>query len=95
MLARLQAMADLDWTPEFGLYEGLKDSYDKDFGAGTFRKAADFTTDDMVGGVSAFAVCERGGVDAPSVGERGACPVAHAPTRVSCCATRCSPGCPR
>ena len=43
-----QAMADLDWTPEFGLVDGLRDSYEKDFGRGNFRKAADFTTDDMV-----------------------------------------------
>ena len=41
-------MADLDWQPEFGLMDGLKDSYDKDFGRGTFRKAPDFTTDDMI-----------------------------------------------
>ena len=33
-----QAMADLDWKPEFGLLDGLKDSYSKDFGRGTFRK---------------------------------------------------------
>lgn len=39
-----QAMADLDWQPEFGLLDGLKDSYSKDFGRGTFRKEADFTT---------------------------------------------------
>ena len=44
----VQAQADLDWTPEFGLVEGLKDSYEKDFGKGNFRKAADFTTDDMI-----------------------------------------------
>lgn len=41
-------MADLDWTPEFSLIEGLTDSYKKDFGQGTFRKEADFATDDMV-----------------------------------------------
>jgi hypothetical protein len=40
-------MTDLDWKPEFGLIEGLTDSYTKDFGRGTFRKAADFTTDDV------------------------------------------------
>ena len=44
----LQAMADLDWAPEFSLVEGLTDSYQKDFGRGTFRKEADFATDDMV-----------------------------------------------
>ena len=43
-----KAMADLDWKPEFGLLDGLKDSYSKDFGRGTFRKAADFTCDDMI-----------------------------------------------
>jgi hypothetical protein len=42
-------MADLDWKPEFSLLDGLKDSYEKDFGRGTFRKAADFSKDDMVG----------------------------------------------
>ena len=36
-------MADLDWQPEFGLLDGLADSYSKDFGRGTFRKEADFT----------------------------------------------------
>lgn len=41
-------MADLDWAPEYGLVDGLKDSYDKDFGRGGFRKAADFRTDDMI-----------------------------------------------
>lgn len=50
MLALLcvQATADLDWAPEFSLVEGLTDSYEKDFGRGTFRKEADFTTDDMI-----------------------------------------------
>eukprot|EP00983_Pelagomonas_calceolata_P044827 1139466-Pelagomonas_calceolata.AAC.4 len=43
-----KAMTDLDWKPEFGLIEGLTDSYTKDFGRGTFRKPADFTTDDMI-----------------------------------------------
>lgn len=43
-----QAMTVLEWEPEFGLVEGLTDSYAKDFGRGTFRKAADFTTDDMI-----------------------------------------------
>lgn len=28
--------------------DGLKDSWDKDFGLGNFRKAADFETDDMI-----------------------------------------------
>lgn len=39
-----KAMTELDWNPEFGLLDGLTDSYAKDFGRGTFRKAADFTT---------------------------------------------------
>ncbi|XP_010544150.1 PREDICTED: chloroplast stem-loop binding protein of 41 kDa b, chloroplastic-like [Tarenaya hassleriana] len=38
----------LGWKPEFDLVEGLTDSYDLDFGRGTFRKEADFTTDDMI-----------------------------------------------
>lgn len=37
-------MEDLDWAPEFGLLEGLMDSYDKDFGRGTYRKEPDYTT---------------------------------------------------
>jgi nucleoside-diphosphate-sugar epimerase len=43
-----KAMADLDWKPEFGLVDGLKDSYDKDFGLGQCRKEADFEVDDMI-----------------------------------------------
>jgi len=43
-----KAMQELDWKPEFSLVEGLQDSYSKDFGRGTFRKEADFTTDDMI-----------------------------------------------
>ncbi|KAK9811798.1 hypothetical protein WJX72_010267 [[Myrmecia] bisecta] len=43
-----KAQADLDWTPEFSLVDGLRDSYEKDFGRGTFRKAADFSVDDMI-----------------------------------------------
>ncbi|KAG2432970.1 hypothetical protein HXX76_008698 [Chlamydomonas incerta] len=43
-----KAMADLDWTPEFGLVDGLKDSYKKDFGRGTFRKEPNFKCDDMI-----------------------------------------------
>ncbi|XP_044498096.1 chloroplast stem-loop binding protein of 41 kDa b, chloroplastic [Mangifera indica] len=34
--------------PEFDLVEGLTDSYNLDFGRGTFRKEADFSTDDMI-----------------------------------------------
>jgi nucleoside-diphosphate-sugar epimerase len=43
-----KAEKELDFTPEFGLVEGLTDSYNLDFGRGTFRKAADFSTDDMI-----------------------------------------------
>lgn len=43
-----KAQRVLGWQPKFGLVDGLKDSYSKDFGLGKFRKAADFTTDDMV-----------------------------------------------
>lgn len=43
-----KAMEDLDWKPKFGLIDGLKDSYEKDFGRGTYRKEPDFTTDDMI-----------------------------------------------
>jgi hypothetical protein len=43
-----KAQALLGWTPKYGLVEGLKDSYDKDFGRGMFRKAADFECDDMI-----------------------------------------------
>ena len=45
---RVQAIDDLDWRPEFSLLDGLKDSYQKDFGRGTFRKEADFSVDDLV-----------------------------------------------
>ncbi|KAF9601110.1 hypothetical protein IFM89_017015 [Coptis chinensis] len=43
-----KAKSVLGWKPEFDLIEGLADSYNLDFGRGTFRKAADFTTDDMI-----------------------------------------------
>ena len=43
-----KAKAELGWEPKFGLVEGLTDSYNLDFGRGTFRKAADFTTDDII-----------------------------------------------
>lgn len=43
-----KSVSELDWAPEFGLVEGLTDSYNLDFGRGTFRKAADFSTDDMI-----------------------------------------------
>lgn len=33
---------------EYDLVEGLRDSYEKDFGRGTFHKPADFSVDDMI-----------------------------------------------
>lgn len=39
----MQAIEELDWQPEFGLLDGLRDSYEKDFGRGTYRKEPDFT----------------------------------------------------
>lgn len=47
-----KAKRELDWEPEFDLISGLADSYNLDFGRGTFRKAADFSTDDMILGKS-------------------------------------------
>ncbi|XP_002979442.2 chloroplast stem-loop binding protein of 41 kDa b, chloroplastic [Selaginella moellendorffii] len=43
-----KAKNDLGWSPKYGLVDGLTDSYNLDFGLGTFRKAADFSTDDMI-----------------------------------------------
>lgn len=43
-----KATSELGWTPEFDLVEGLTNSYNLDFGRGTFRKEADFSTDDMI-----------------------------------------------
>jgi hypothetical protein len=43
-----KAETELDWVPEFSLVDGLTDSYNLDFGRGTFRKEADFSTDDMI-----------------------------------------------
>ena len=48
LVACRQAERDLDWRPEFSLVDGLRDSYEKDFGRGNFRKAADFATDDKI-----------------------------------------------
>jgi hypothetical protein len=42
----------LGWEPEFDLVEGLADSYNLDFGRGTYRKEADFFTDDLIIGKS-------------------------------------------
>ncbi|KAF2307334.1 hypothetical protein GH714_026417 [Hevea brasiliensis] len=38
----------LGWKPEFDLVKGLADSYNLDFGRGTYRKEADFSTDDLI-----------------------------------------------
>lgn len=43
-----KAKSVLGVVPEYGLVEGLTDSYELDFGRGTFRKEADFTTDDLI-----------------------------------------------
>ncbi|CAL5380412.1 unnamed protein product [Camellia sinensis] len=43
-----KAKSELGWKPEFDLVGGLADSYNLDFGRGTFRKEADFSTDDMI-----------------------------------------------
>lgn len=43
-----KAQSDLGWKPEFDLVNGLADSYNLDFGRGTFRKAPDFSVDDMI-----------------------------------------------
>ncbi|CAO2832514.1 unnamed protein product [Amaranthus hypochondriacus] len=43
-----KAKKELGWVPELDLVEGLTDSYNLDFGRGTFRKAADFSTDDII-----------------------------------------------
>ncbi|KAI3440513.1 MHD domain-containing protein [Psidium guajava] len=47
-----KAKSVLGWKPEFDLVKGLADSYNLDFGRGTYRKEADFTTDDMILGKS-------------------------------------------
>lgn len=43
-----KAKSVLGLTPEFGLVEGLANSYQLDYERGVFRKEADFTTDDLV-----------------------------------------------
>ncbi|KAJ4751405.1 chloroplast stem-loop binding protein of 41 kDa [Rhynchospora pubera] len=43
-----KAKLELGWSPEYDLVEGLADSYNLDFGCGTYRKEADFRTDDMI-----------------------------------------------
>lgn len=47
-----KAQTELNWKPEFGLVDGLTDSYNLDFGRGTYRKEADFSTDDIILGKS-------------------------------------------
>ncbi|KAL5582631.1 hypothetical protein UlMin_015073 [Ulmus minor] len=51
-----KAKSVLGWKPEFDLVEGLTDSYNLDFGRGTFRKEADFFTDDLILGKSLVSV---------------------------------------
>lgn len=41
-------MQELDWKPEYGLLDGLRDSFEKDFDRGTYRKQPDFSVDDKV-----------------------------------------------
>ncbi|GMH07718.1 hypothetical protein Nepgr_009558 [Nepenthes gracilis] len=43
-----KAKSLLGWKPEFDLVGGLADSYNLDFGRGTFREDADFSVDDMI-----------------------------------------------
>ncbi|KAI4349885.1 hypothetical protein L6164_010428 [Bauhinia variegata] len=43
-----KAKSVLGWKPEFDLVQGLADSYNLDFGRGTYRKEADFETDDII-----------------------------------------------
>uniref|UniRef100_A0A5B7A028 NAD-dependent epimerase/dehydratase domain-containing protein n=1 Tax=Davidia involucrata TaxID=16924 RepID=A0A5B7A028_DAVIN len=43
-----KAKSELGWKPEFDLVGGLADSYKLDYGRGSFRKEADFSTDDMI-----------------------------------------------
>ncbi|CAI5981674.1 unnamed protein product [Closterium sp. NIES-64] len=38
----------LGWKPEYGLVDGLRDSYHLDFSRGVHRAAPNFTTDDMI-----------------------------------------------
>ncbi|EXB53004.1 hypothetical protein L484_018888 [Morus notabilis] len=47
-----KAKSVLGFKPEFDLVEGLADSYILDFGRGTYRKEADFSTDDIILGKS-------------------------------------------
>ncbi|KAI4301681.1 hypothetical protein L6164_034934 [Bauhinia variegata] len=51
-----KAKSVLGWEPEFGLVEGLTDSYELDFGRGTYRKEADFETDDIILGKKLVSV---------------------------------------
>lgn len=51
-----KAKSVLGLEPEYGLVEGLTDSYNLDFGRGTFRKEADFSTDDIILGKSLVSV---------------------------------------
>ncbi|GBG58815.1 hypothetical protein CBR_g216 [Chara braunii] len=43
-----KAKQDLGWVPKFSLVDGLRDSYELDFGRGTYRKEHDFSVDDEI-----------------------------------------------
>eukprot|EP00244_Chara_vulgaris_P006108 TRINITY_DN233_c0_g1_i2.p1 TRINITY_DN233_c0_g1~~TRINITY_DN233_c0_g1_i2.p1 ORF type:complete len:457 (+),score=85.80 TRINITY_DN233_c0_g1_i2:103-1473(+) len=43
-----KAKQDLGWVPNFSLVDGLRDSYELDFGRGTYRKEPDFSVDDEI-----------------------------------------------
>ncbi|KAG0448418.1 hypothetical protein HPP92_027837 [Vanilla planifolia] len=47
-----KAQKELAWGPEFGLVDGLANSFELDFDRGTYRKEADFSTDDIILGKS-------------------------------------------
>ncbi|XP_044392649.1 chloroplast stem-loop binding protein of 41 kDa b, chloroplastic [Triticum aestivum] len=51
-----KANKDIGVTPEYDLLDGLTDSYNLDFGRGSFRKEADFTTNDMILGKKLVSV---------------------------------------
>jgi hypothetical protein len=55
-----KAEKELGWKPTYGLLEGLTDSFSLDFGRGTFRKAADFSTDDII--LEKFGLLEKYGI---------------------------------
>ncbi|CAI5489710.1 unnamed protein product [Closterium sp. Naga37s-1] len=56
----------LGWRPQYDLVDGLRDSYQLDFGRGTFRKAADFSVDDMILAKLGFMLCPAASWSAPA-----------------------------